>query len=315
MQEFLYKMQKYGYFLHFRPSIVDTFAIPLNFYPITGFTFQKPCAILNKNHALTTPGRPPMKKTLTERILKIYGIALAVCSVIAGICLMVACYGIYAAGGQQPYTPETVAAAFAPISVPVYLWVAMTIISIALRIAFPKAYKEPPLRNQPDMTLKRMHKRRDLSAGSAELKSAVVKLQKLRKTLSILCAVICGICLVFFLIYALNSNNFHKSEINQSMINAMCILAPCLVISGGFGLVATYRIQASMVKESELLKECPKRTEALPEKVLPHYIPLICKCAIIVLAVGLLVYGFISGGTADVLTKAKNICTECVGLG
>ena len=54
-----------------------------------------------------------MKKTLTERILKIYGIALAVCSVIAGICLMVACYGIYAAGGQQPYAPETVATAFA----------------------------------------------------------------------------------------------------------------------------------------------------------------------------------------------------------
>ena len=54
---------------------------------------------------------------------------------------------------------------------------------------------------------------------------------------------------------------------------------------------------------------------ALPEKALPHYIPQICKYAVIVLAVALLVYGFISGGTADVLTKAKNICTECVGLG
>ena len=256
-----------------------------------------------------------MKKTLTEKILKIYGIALAVCSLIAGICLMVACYGIYTAGGQQPYTPETVAAAFAPISVPVYLWIAMTVISIVLRIVFPKAYKEPPLRNQPDMTLNRMHKRRDLNAGTEEVKTAAAKLQRLRKILSILCAVICGICLVFFLIYALNSGNFHQTEINQSMVRAMCVLAPCLVVSAGFGLFATYRIRASMVEESELLKQCPKRTEALPEKVLPHYIPQICKYAVIVLAVALLVYGFISGGTADVLTKAKNICTECVGLG
>lgn len=32
-------------------------------------------------------------------------------------------------------------------------------------------------------------------------------------------------------------------------------------------------------------------------------------------AVVALVYGFIAGGTADVLAKAVNICTECVGLG
>ena len=256
-----------------------------------------------------------MKKTLLEKILKIYGILLTVCSLVAGICLLVACYGIYATGIQHPYTPETVAAAFAPISIPVYIWIVMTLISIALRIAFPKAYKEPPIRNQPDMTLKRMHKRRDLSAGSDDVKIAVANLQKMRKLLTALCAIICGICSVFFLIFALNANNFHDSQINQSMVQAMWVLAPCLVVSAGFGLFTTYRIRASMVKESELLKECPKRTEALSEKVLPQYIPLICKCALIVLAIGLLAYGFISGGTADVLTKAKNICTECVGLG
>ena len=37
--------------------------------------------------------------------------------------------------------------------------------------------------------------------------------------------------------------------------------------------------------------------------------------ALVCLAVAVLVYGFCTGGTADVLTKAKNICTECVGLG
>ena len=36
---------------------------------------------------------------------------------------------------------------------------------------------------------------------------------------------------------------------------------------------------------------------------------------ILVLAVGLLILGYCTGGTADVLTKAINICTECVGLG
>lgn len=36
---------------------------------------------------------------------------------------------------------------------------------------------------------------------------------------------------------------------------------------------------------------------------------------ILVAAVIILVYGYMHGGTADVLTKAINICTECVGLG
>ncbi|MBQ8580085.1 MAG: thioredoxin [Oscillospiraceae bacterium] len=29
----------------------------------------------------------------------------------------------------------------------------------------------------------------------------------------------------------------------------------------------------------------------------------------------MIAYGAAAGGTADVLTKAVNICTECVGLG
>ena len=36
---------------------------------------------------------------------------------------------------------------------------------------------------------------------------------------------------------------------------------------------------------------------------------------ILAVAVSILIYGYMNGGTADVLTKAINICTECVGLG
>ncbi|MBQ2901252.1 MAG: thioredoxin [Agathobacter sp.] len=37
--------------------------------------------------------------------------------------------------------------------------------------------------------------------------------------------------------------------------------------------------------------------------------------AILVVAIILVVYGFLNGGTIDVLAKAINICTECIGLG
>lgn len=56
------------------------------------------------------------------------------------------------------------------------------------------------------------------------------------------------------------------------------------------------------VKEQDAYKPASKKVLILQYSVLGA--ALVC-----------LVYGFIAGGTADVLTKAVNICTECVGLG
>ncbi|MBE5939024.1 MAG: thioredoxin [Lachnospiraceae bacterium] len=39
------------------------------------------------------------------------------------------------------------------------------------------------------------------------------------------------------------------------------------------------------------------------------------RISLLVIGLALLIFGFISGGTADVITKAINICTECIGLG
>ena len=41
----------------------------------------------------------------------------------------------------------------------------------------------------------------------------------------------------------------------------------------------------------------------------------IIRAALIVLAALLIVAGIHNGGLRDVLYKAKNICTECIGLG
>ena len=41
----------------------------------------------------------------------------------------------------------------------------------------------------------------------------------------------------------------------------------------------------------------------------------LARCVIIGLAVGFIVGGLTFEGWADMLTKAINICTECIGLG
>lgn len=141
----------------------------------------------------------------TKQLRKIYGIALTVMIVIAGICLMAACICIYASGGDEPYSREAVAEAFSGIAFPVYLCLGMIVGSFILDFTLPAEPKK--------------------GAG----RKRVAKTQEVRKPAS------------------------KKAMILQYSV--LCVALVCLV------------------------------------------------------------YGFFAGGTADVLTKAVNICTECVGLG
>ncbi len=41
----------------------------------------------------------------------------------------------------------------------------------------------------------------------------------------------------------------------------------------------------------------------------------VLRAGLLVLALGLIVLGVLNGGLRDVLIKAANLCTECIGLG
>ena len=70
-----------------------------------------------------------------------------------------------------------------------------------------------------------------------------------------------------------------------------------------------------MKAELELLKTAPKESKIAPRKKASRNIAVYLRAGIALFALAILIFGFFAGGTADVLTKAVNICTECVGLG
>ena len=137
-----------------------------------------------------------------KRIHSLYSILLTAMLLITGICLCVACAAIYFSG-KRPFTPESVAAAFRYIAVPVYLCIALAIGGLILDAISPAETKKRKIRKPMD------------SPAPAE--------------------------------------NKHKL--------------------------------------------------------------LYVRLALLAVGIGIFVYGFFAGGTADVMTKAVNICTECVGLG
>ena len=82
-----------------------------------------------------------MTKEKMKQIHLIYSIVLSVMLCIAGICLMVACVGTYRSG-DQPFSRQSVAAAFSPIAVPVLLCLGLIIIGFLLDLFLPKNGKK-----------------------------------------------------------------------------------------------------------------------------------------------------------------------------
>lgn len=256
-----------------------------------------------------------MTKEKLQKIHHIYNWILSVVIVIAGICLITACLGIYHSG-DHPYSREAVAAAFSGIAFPVYLCIIMIICGIIFELLSPIKADKAKTPKAYLHIIKQLRSKKDLTACSEDLRTAIEAEPKKRKLHTTILAVILVVSSALFLVYALNGTHFHQSEINSSMIQAMYRLIPCLAVSFGYAVFTAYHNRKSFEQEIELLKQAPaaatvqNATDVSSDKQV-----LIFRTAVLCIGLFLFVYGFISGGTIDVLTKAINICTECIGLG
>lgn len=266
------------------------------------------CGIFYKSEVTYMP-----KKDFSHflRIFRwVYSLSLVVC----GVCLMGGCLSIYRSG-DSPYSREAVAAAFSKIAIPVYLCLGLTIVNVVLALIFPTGGQRPGNTKDLRAIAARFRATRDTSdPATAE---TLRKMQYRRQVCCLISAIALGLIGCGFLVYALNGSHFHNTDINGSMVKAMYWLLPCLVLAFAVGYTASGYYRTSLHREIDLLKALPKAaspsTEAQPTKKCPT--AAIIRLAVIVLGVGLIVWGATSGGIADVLTKANNICTECIGLG
>lgn len=253
-----------------------------------------------------------MTEKYSSRLRSLYPIVLSITLVITGICLMVQCFRIYTSA-EGVFSREIVAAYFAPIAIPVFL----CLVLVVLGFFFPAENKKLPPEKNYSLILQKLHAKTDLDACPEELRAAVVREQKRRQQLNYTTFFLCCMGIVEFLRYALQADAFHSQQINASVIQAMVCLVPCALIPFGCAVFAAYQKKASILREVELLKSAnaPRVSPVAPTRHQHRFSPALVQWMLLAVAVAILVYGYISGGTADVLTKAINICTECVGLG
>jgi uncharacterized membrane protein YozB (DUF420 family) len=255
-----------------------------------------------------------MTKPSPAVIRRIYAAILSISIILAAVCLMAACLSLYDSGNGA-FSREAVAAAFSPISVPVYACLFLILLGFLVHRLFPGDDKRNTAEKSNRLTLQRLHRKTDLSACDEDLRRSVYLEQiRRKKHLAVAISLISAVFLVF-LLYVLTGDRFLLPDITSSMKQAMLVLLPGLAVAFGYSIFAHYQIEKSMTREIELMKQAAKEApaKASPSPA-PSHINLL-RTVLLLAAIILLVVGYFTGGTGDVLTKAINICTECVGLG
>ena len=246
------------------------------------------------------------------RIHAVFSILTGIAAVVSGLCLIVACIGIWG-NGNGVFSRETVANAFSPISVPVYLCLALVLAGWVINILWPREEKKTIIRHFP-MLLHRARSRADLAACDPAVAAQVMAQRSAAHRWRIFAAAISAAVILAFLGYAVNPGHYSSEDVTGSVRQAVIILLPCLAAAFAAALAAEHFIRRAAEAEIALLKGAGKGQSA-PTSCKPQTWLPVLQIGILVIAAVMIACGALNGGTTDVLAKAVNICTECVGLG
>ncbi len=252
-------------------------------------------------------------KSWKYSVLWLYRVLLSLSIVAAGICLAAQCLLIYRSG-PQPFSPERVALAFGQIALPVYLCACMVLLGLLLKPWLPVPGKNTE--KNYEFILSRLEASVNLELCPDSLRLGVTKLNIRKRLIYILGWNILLISSIVFLLFGARPENFDPMAINSSMINAMHWLIPCMALPFFYSLFAVYYRRSIVQKQITLLRTAPAEAKcAAASQKAPSRNANWLRWTILAAAAALIVGGYLMDGAVDVLTKAVNICTECIGLG
>ena len=160
---------------------------------------------------------------------------------------------------------------------------------------------------EPDNRLRLMKKK------LSELPEAAKKEEILRKKIVFGTAAVIAVCAALSLVFLLNRDNFTSWDLEMVMGQMLVHILPWTIVAFAALIAASFFCRRSMEREIGLLKGVSgnKTPEETPKASRLLYV----RIALYAAAAVLIVLGIGNGGMRDVLIKAINICTECIGLG
>ena len=264
---------------------------------------------------------------------RIYGLCLTLLTVAVATLFIVQIWLLFRATEDTPYTVETVSKRFSQIAVPFYLWLVAIVGGGVLSYAFPEEAETPKTLSNTRLLLNRLKCRLPKNEGGMV---EVKRENTLRNIVWCVCAALIVVLTVTMVVFLLNGEymaqfdtEFFKShaeaekliKLSPFVLVVLCACAGALYYQS-YSLKKELALVKNAIAESAKRGEKPVKTEkkecAIKKKftfLATEKTVLVVRVAVAAVGLTLLVVGICGDGMQEVLTKAINICTQCIGLG
>lgn len=265
-----------------------------------------------------------------EKIRKIYSIVVGALVVAAGVALICVAADIYYSGKGTGviFTREIVAQRLTALAIPLILLIGI----IAAGALFP--LYETRAKASAENAVCLLSKKLPAGGDGEEYRNAANSYKKLRQIqLGVFIgagAVLLG-CIIAVLCYVLNVAHFLSEDITAEIFAMVKNVLPWIAVAFATLIAATVAngvISKRKLVQIKIMIKSGDKSVATPEESrfiataksilnsLNSALALwIVRGAVFVIAVTFIIIGIFNGGAHDVLVKAINICTECIGLG
>lgn len=277
-------------------------------------------------------GRDIMTKSKKRVFWLVYGTALALYTLVIGALFIVQVWSIFRSAPDNPFTVSIIKEKFSQISIFVWLWIAFVAIGGVMSYVWVEEEARPKAYVDVEKTLTRL--KGVFAADESDM-------QLLRKksyfryavygVVGAMFAVVATLCAIW--IFDITYTPAHDStfftehgavadrlfKLLPWVLAAMAVWAVAIVVRS-FSLkqeTAYVKAQIAAGKRKPREEQTSEKLEKKGKVQSKNYAKLVLglRIGLGVAAVVLLIVGISNGGMIDVYEKAKNICTQCIGLG
>lgn len=269
-----------------------------------------------------------MEQSPWKRVRRAYRVIMAVATIVVGALMIWQVIAIYQAGNapenlsagvyiQPVYSREIVAEHFARIAPAVYLWLCGIMAGLIGWLIQPEEAPGVKSAAGAEETLRKLRLRLpDAAQADKDVMNAIRREEKLRRGAWIAAAAVCVVCTATSGAYLLKVEHFTSWELESVMGSMMLAVTPWVVLAFAAVCAAVEVRRFSAEREIPLVKKIMvKGKRPAPKQEMRGGRVIVLRAVLYAAAIAFIVLGVLNGGMRDVLIKAINICTECIGLG
>lgn len=258
-------------------------------------------------------------------------IALAVLTVAVALLFIIEVADIYYSGDEVVFSREIVGERLKILVAPMVIWIVAVIACFVLSVLYPSAEKKK--KTSEYERVRRLKKKIPVCDGEefATAKKELFKYETVRYVLYGVASCFAVATAIVAIVYLSDVGRFRSGKINTDILLLVKNVFPFIIVSFALFISAVIYDALTAKKELKLIsvmlvtgKGKPIVSNPLTEKITPikqtltknsEKIIWVTRAVVFVVAVVFIGLGISNGGVRDVLYKAVNICTECIGLG